>query len=136
MDSTLQTNEWAQTLIDEQVNSVQQALDAYCCKPAAPKRVHRVRKALARLQSTLRDLASLTPAAGALRKEARLLYRRAGRVRDADVLLDRLRTYRGAAPRKDADAIESLCLELGKRRRKASRRFRKAVARSAFARAS
>ena len=136
MDNRLRTREWAHTLIDEQIDSVKQALDAYCCKPAAPKRVHRVRKALARLQSTLWDLATLTPEAGSLRKEARLLYRRAGRVRDADVLLDRLRTYRGAAAGKDADAIASLCIELRKRRQKASRRFRKAVARSGFAPAS
>jgi len=135
MDRTPQSQTWAQTLIDEQIDSVKQALDAYCCKPGAAKRVHRVRKALARLQSVLWDLARTAPAAGALREEARSLYRRAGKVRDADVLLDRLRAYRDTASHEDADAIAALCAGLRKRRRKAGRRFQKAVARSRFGRA-
>lgn len=116
--------QWAREAIVQHAQSGSEALEAYCAKPSA-KRLHRARKALARLCASLTDLAVLAEIPTEYRECVAELHRRAGKVRDADVLIARIDEYlEGSA---GAEKVE-LCLlrdALRVRRKRARRKLRR-----------
>jgi CHAD domain-containing protein len=79
-----------------------------------PEDVHQMRVATRRLRSDLRTFRSLVdPIAGKdVRDELKWLAAALGRLRDADVLLDRLRTQADSLPRRDAAGVAGLLRRL------------------------
>jgi CHAD domain-containing protein len=104
--------QWAQAIVDGLIASANDALQRYCARPKSAKRVHRLRKSLARAQAALEDFASLKLATAKITKRIARIHRCAGKVRDYDVLLKRLRGF------------ESVREELRRRRRRSRRRLR------------
>src|SRR5438309_1185825 len=90
MEQTTRLGSWARETIDALRGGVDEAYQAFCQKPRSAKRVHALRKALARLKAALEDVAELLPDAPALFDETKRLHKRAGKVRDADVMLVKL----------------------------------------------
>lgn len=119
---------WAQALIEGQLDEALRALRTFCKDYTSAKRLHRARKSLARLRSALEDLG---PASGVqtidLYERVRALYRAAGKIRDADVLLDRLKTYKRTAGSDERLELKTVARALRKRRKKAQRKLRRAL---------
>lgn len=119
---------WAQSLIEERLDDALRALRKYCKKRKSAKRLHRARKSLARLRAALEDLG---PASGAqttdLYERVRKLYRAAGKIRDADVLLARTETYKRIAGPEERRELKTVACALRKRRKKARRKLRRAL---------
>ena len=103
------------------------ALDRYCAKPSSAKRLHKTRKQIARLQATLQDVSDVVPGAEALLERVHELHRRAGRIRDADVLLARLDVYERSAARGEFPKLEALREDLLERRRAGRKKLRTAI---------
>jgi CHAD domain-containing protein len=110
--------QWAQSVIHRQIVSAGDALKTYCGKPASPKRLHAARKELARLRAALEDLASLAGVAPEFLERVHELHRRAGKVRDADVLLKRLDEYFERAFDDEKEELKSLSGGIRKRRKR------------------
>jgi CHAD domain-containing protein len=85
--------EWAQSVIGRHVDAAGDAITKFCAKPGSVKRLHRTRKQLARLRAALDDLAALAGVTADFSERIRRIHRRAGKVRDADVLLARVEEY-------------------------------------------
>lgn len=121
--------EWAQGVIGAHVDAAGQAITDFCAKPNSVKRLHRTRKRLARLRAVLEDLAVLAGVAPTFSQRIRRVHRRAGKVRDADVLLQRVEAYREDAFGEERDQLDALCRVLRKRakrmRRKLTRELRR-----------
>lgn len=120
MEQTPSLGSWAQETIDSLRGGVDDAYEAFCEKPDSAKRVHTLRKALARLKAALEDLEGLFPSAGTLHEETKRLHKRAGKVRDADVMLAKLAEL-------GTEEVNPLCKTLRKRREKARMKLRKAL---------
>ncbi len=114
---------WSEDLVRERLAIANKALAKARRKPGSAKRLHRARKALARLRAILDDTSSVFAPANDPLQDLRQLYRRAGRVRDADVLLDRVEHYREEVG-VELSELCALRAALCKRRRKASRAFK------------
>lgn len=108
---------WAQASIHARIESAAQALAAYCRKPRSAKRLHAARKELARLRAVLEDLGDLAGVAPGFHERVHALHRRAGKLRDADVLLQRVQDYRERAFGGEADELKRLSRRLRKARR-------------------
>lgn len=119
---------WAQSLIERRLDEAVRALRKYGKKQRSAKRLHRARKSLARLRSALEDIG---PASGAqtvdLYERVRTLYRAAGKIRDADVLLDRLKSYKDTADAGERKELNHVANALRKRRKKAQRKLERAL---------
>lgn len=119
---------WAQSLIEGRLDDALASLRRYRKKPKSAKRLHRARKSLARLRAALEDIG---PASGVetveLYERVRALYRAAGKIRDADVLLGRLKTYKRSAGADERMELKTVARALRKRRRKARRTMRRAL---------
>lgn len=107
---------WAQDVIHRQIESAGAALAEYCSKPRSAKRLHSARKELARLRTALEDLAGLAGAAPEFLERVQELHRRAGKVRDADVLLARIDEYCERAFDDERKEFDKLSVGLRKRR--------------------
>lgn len=121
--------EWAQAAIGADVDAAGEAIAQFCAKPRSAKRLHRTRKRLARLRAVLEDLAALAGVTGTFSERIRRVHRRAGKVRDADVLLERVESYCKDAAGQERDELVRLRNILRKRakrmRRKLTRELRK-----------
>lgn len=106
---------WAQRVIGEHVDAASAAITAFCEKPRSVKRLHCTRKRLARLRAALEDLAVLAGVAGTFSQRIRRVHKRAGKVRDADVLLERVETYCADASGDEREQLERLRKQLRKR---------------------
>lgn len=120
--------EWAQAIVGRQVDAAGQAIAAFCEKPGSAKRLHRTRKRLARLRAALDDLARLAGVSETFSQRIRCLHKRAGKVRDADVLLQRVESYCGDTFGTERDELERLrrllCKRAKRMRRKLTRELR------------
>ncbi|HZZ64754.1 MAG TPA: CHAD domain-containing protein [Candidatus Baltobacteraceae bacterium] len=118
---------WAREAISQETQKALAALRAYCAKPRSAKRLHQARKALARLRAALQDLNELAGSPPAFRERIDELHRRAGKVRDADVQIQRIDVYLEDA---DREATLELCMlrdALRERRAGARRKLRRAL---------
>ncbi len=118
---------WAQAVIGLRITSATRSLDSYCRKPRSAKRLHHARKELARLRAALEDLAA---PAGATREFIDCideLHARAGKVRDADVLLARLDEYCETAAADEKRQLHTIRAALRKRRKRARRKFERTL---------
>lgn len=120
MEQTPSLGSWAQETIDKLRAGVDEAYEAFCRKPRSAKRVHSLRKALARLKAALEDLEGLLPCANTLHAQTKRLHKRAGNVRDADVMLGKLAEL-------GTEEVNPLCKTLRKRREKARSKLTKAL---------
>lgn len=118
--------QWAHGLVERYAAGMEAALAGVCRKPRSAKRVHAARRSIARLQAAIADLKSIV---GDVPLEARAqeLRRRAGKVRDADVLCKRLKTYRSDAGDPERREIERLRDRLRRRRKRAIKKLLKAA---------
>jgi CHAD domain-containing protein len=118
---------WAQHVIGEQITRTARALSGYCRKPRSGKRLHRARKALARLRAALQDLGAVGGTTPEFASRVHELHRRAGRMRDADVLIDRVDVYMKELDGGECSALQTLRDSLRKRRKRARRKFERIV---------
>lgn len=110
--------QWAQSVIHRQIDSAGDALRRYCKKPKSAKRLHSARKELARLRGALEDLGALAGVAPQFLERVHELHRRAGKVRDADVLLARIGKYCRRAFDDEQKELELLAAGIRKTRRR------------------
>jgi CHAD domain-containing protein len=118
---------WAQETLHRQLDAAGDALAAFCNKPRSAKCLHEARKQLARLRAALEDLGALAGVAPEFTGRVNDLHRCAGKVRDADVLLERVEAYRDRAFGEERSQLKSVRNALRKRRRRARRRFENAA---------
>jgi CHAD domain-containing protein len=118
---------WAQNVIGEQIAAAAEALAAYCEQPRSAKGLHRARRGLARLRAALQDLGTLAGATPEFLERIDELHRRAGKVRDADVLIERVDEYRSKAPAEERRELAVLRAALRKRRKRARRKLERIV---------
>jgi CHAD domain-containing protein len=114
--------EWAQGVVGREVDAAGEAITAFCSKPQSAKRLHRTRKRLARLRAVLEDFATLAGVSETFSQRIERLHRRAGKVRDSDVLLARVEQYMDDASPAECAELQRLQNVLRKR---AKRRRRK-----------
>lgn len=110
---------WAHDIITALVSDMDGKLAAVRRKPRSAKRVHRARRSMARLEAALADLAAIMADTGKLQARVHALRRRAGKVRDADVLCKRLNDFGIPA--------QTLRKALLRRRKRGCRKFCKAM---------
>ena len=122
---------WAQSVLRAHLERAGEALAAYCKKPRSAKRLHAARKQLARLRAALDDLGALAGAGSEFRQRVHDLHRRAGKVRDADVLRSRVKGYSKDASPEECAQLNTIDDALRKRRKKARRKLGRAIGASA-----
>lgn len=115
--------EWAQRLIGERVDAASAAIAEFCEKPGSSKRLHRTRKDLARLLAALGDLSLLAGVSPEFSGRVQRVHRRAGKVRNADVLLERVESYFEDAHGEERDQLRALRKKLRKRAKKRRRQL-------------
>lgn len=120
--------QWAQSVVGSCVDAAGDAIREFCAKPKSAKRLHRTRKRLARLRAVLDDLALTAGVSAAFSQRVERVHKRAGKVRDADVLLARVETYCDQAFGQEREELACLRAVLRKRakrmRRKLTRELR------------
>lgn len=121
-------HEWAHESIAKHITAASEALAAFCSKPRSAKRLHKARKELARLRAALADLGRLAGVNGAFHERIDLLHKRAGKVRDADVLVARVDEYRQRAHGEERAQLAKLRAVLCKRRKRARRKLERVMA--------
>jgi len=122
--------QWAHGLITAFADAMGARLAAVRRKPHSAKRVHAARKSMARLEAALADLAGIAADAQEMHTRVHALRRRAGKVRDADVLCKRLDDYDASAGDVECRQIEVLRRALHRRRKRAVRKFLRAARKS------
>lgn len=115
--------EWAQQLIGRHVDAAGEAITAFCKKPGSAKRLHQTRKRLARLRALLDDLGAVAGVSETFSERIRHLHRRAGKLRDADVLLERVEGYCKDAFGDEREQLMRLCRLLRKRAKRQRRKL-------------
>ena len=122
---------WARETIARYTDVARRAVSAYNRKRRSAKRLHRARRGLARLSTALDDLgAPANPGAG-FAEQIHALHRRAGKVRDGDVLLRRIKAYCEAAGGPECDQLARVRRDLRGRRKRARRKLRRLIRASA-----
>lgn len=115
--------EWAQQLIGRHVDAAGESITAFCKKPDSGKRLHETRRRLARLRAVVDDFGSIAGVSEAFSDRIRILHRRAGKLRDADVLLERVEAYCEDAFGEERDQLLALRKRLRKRAKKMRRKL-------------
>lgn len=123
MDTRENLAQWAQAVIGTYVDAASTAITGFCAKPKSTKRLHRTRKRLARLRAVLDDLAGIAGVTDAFSERIRRVHRRAGKVRDADVLLQRVQSYRDDATGEELEQLSHLRRILRKRAKRMRRKL-------------
>lgn len=121
--------EWAQNSIGRHVDAVSETIADFCAKPSSAKRLHATRKGLARLRAVLEDLAWLAGVTGTFSDRIRRIHRRAGKVRDADVLLERVEAYCDDAFGAERDELVRLRKALRTRAKRMRRKLERELQR-------
>lgn len=119
--------EWAQGMIGRYVDEAGEAIAGFCSKPKSAKRLHRTRKLLARLRAVLDDFADIASVGEEFSQRVRRLHRRAGKVRDADVLLQRVEAYGEDASGEECEQLARLRAMLRKRAKRMRRNLAREV---------
>lgn len=114
---------WAREAIEKHISVAADALAWHCQKPRSTKRLHAARKALARLRATLADLGTLAGVAPEFHERVWQLHRLAGKVRDADVLIERIAAYCENAAHTESDQLTEVRATIRKRRRRSRRKL-------------
>lgn len=127
MDENGNLQGWAHGVIGEQIDTASEALASYCKHPHSAKHLHRARKGLAHLRAALQDLGTLAGATPEFFDRINELHRRAGKVRDADVLLARIDEYHSDAAAPECKELAVLRASLRRRRKRARRKLQRAV---------
>jgi CHAD domain-containing protein len=135
MNHTEVLHGWAHELVAHEANDAAQALRRYCRKRSSSKRLHRFRRSLARLRSAIDDLGDRTAIDPQLRDRVDELHRRTGKIRDADVLIVRLKAYRKRAGRQERREVCAVARALKKRRKRAGRKLRRLLKRASVLKA-
>lgn len=117
--------EWAQQMIGRHVDATGEAITAFCKKPSSAKRLHQTRKRLARLRAVLDDFAAIAGVSDTFSQRIQRLHRRAGKVRDADVLLQRVQEYCDLAGGQEREQLARLRKMLRKRAKKMRRKLKR-----------
>lgn len=117
------TSAWARGILEQAAETAADSLRKFCRKPRSAKRLHKARKCLARLLAGLNDLSGVAGSDKQLIERVHDVHRRAGKVRDADVLLKRVKAYRGLAAGAEQAELEKVARQLRKRRKKAKRKL-------------
>lgn len=115
--------EWAQGVIGKHVDAAGAAITKFCAKPRSVKRLHSTRKQLARLRAALDDLALLAGVAREFSDRIKRIHRRAGKVRDADVLLARVEEYEKDAFGEELEQLRFVRKALRKRAKRMRRKL-------------
>lgn len=115
--------QWAHDIIERQATGAAKTLRKFCKQPKSQKRLHTARKGLARLRAALQDLGETAAVNDAFYKRVQELHSAAGKVRDADVLLERLGQYRERAGDMEREELRTVELNLRRRREKARRKL-------------
>lgn len=119
--------EWAQAMIGRHVDATGESITAFCGKPKSAKRLHRTRKRLARLRAVLDDFTDIAGVGEDFSQRIRRLHRRAGKVRDADVLLQRVEAYCEDASGAECEELTRLRKMLRKRAKRMRRKLTREV---------
>ncbi len=122
---------WARRTIAQYRYVAGRAVFAYYRKHRSAKRLHRARRHLARLDTALADLGALAHSDAGLVERIHALHRVAGKVRDGDVLLRRIKAYRKIARGAECDQLTTVRRELRTRRKKARRKLHRLIRASA-----
>jgi CHAD domain-containing protein len=125
----VQLVEWAQSAIGRRVDAASETIAAFCAKPSSAKRLHRTRRDLARLRAVLDDLSWLAGVTGTFSDRIARIHRRAGKVRDADVLLERVKTYCSDAFGDEREELLRLRKALSKRAKRMRRKLERELRR-------
>lgn len=120
---------WALSFVQAHDAELNDALKRLQKKPRAAAPVHAVRKSLARFKATLEDFGSCLPLPDLYDLVAEL-HKKSGKIRDADVMLERIEAYFEGAEPDECDEMVSLHAELRSLRKSASKRLRRALQRS------
>lgn len=120
-------HEWAHDVIARHINAASDALSAFCSKPGSAKCLHAARKTLARLRAALEDLGPVAGVEPGFYERIEMLHKRAGKVRDADVLVARVDTYRKDARGAERRELQVLRKALCKRRKRARRKLERLI---------
>ena len=115
--------EWAQQLIGRHVDATGESITAFCKKPKSTKRLHETRRNLARLRAVLEDFGAIAGVSDTFSERIARLHRRAGKVRDADVLLKRVEDYCEDASGEEREQLARLRDLLRKRAKKMRRKL-------------
>lgn len=119
--------EWAQAMIGRHVDATGESITTFCGKPKSAKRLHRARKRLARLRAVLDDFADIAGVGEEFSQRIRRLHRGAGKVRDADVLLQRVEAYYEDASGAQREELARLRKMLRKRAKRMRRKLTREV---------
>lgn len=119
---------WALSFVHVHDAELNDSLKRLQKKPRAVVPVHAVRKALARFKATLEDFASCLPLPDLYDLVADL-HKKSGKIRDADVMLERIEAYFESAGPAECDEMLALHAELTSERKSASKRLRRALRR-------
>ncbi len=114
---------WVAAVLERQTAAADCALQRLRAKPHSRKRVHAARKELARLLTTAEDFCASVGDGALPYDRIRALHKRLGRVRDADVHLQRLHEYRKDAAIPERAEQRAARRFIRKRRRKARRKL-------------
>ena len=120
---------WALRFVQAHDADLNDALKRLQKKPGATAPVHAVRKCLARFKATLEDFASCLPLPD-LYDLVGELHKKSGRIRDADVMLERIETYFESAGPEECDELLPLHAELRASRKATARSLRRALGRN------
>lgn len=120
---------WALSFVQAHDADLNEALKRLQKKPRAAAPVHAVRRSLARFKATLEDFGSCLPLPDLYDLVAEL-HKRSGKIRDADVLLERVEAYFECAEPGECDELVALHGELRSLRKTASKRLRRALRRN------
>lgn len=123
IDRREELTQWAQQIIGERVDAAGATISAFCAKPMSAKRLHRTRKDLARLLAALDDLSLLAGVSDEFSTRVRRVHRRAGKVRNADVLLERVEVYYEHSQGEEREQLRALRKHLRKRAKKMRRKL-------------
>lgn len=121
-------HEWAHETLARHIHTASESLTAFCNKPRSAKRLHAARKELARLRAALADLGPVAGVEPGFSERIDLLHKRAGKVRDADVLVARVDEYGDSASKEERAQLATLRKMLCKRRKRARRKLQRVVA--------
>ncbi len=127
-DARAELVEWSQGVVNAHVDAASEAIAEFCEKPGSAKRLHRTRKRLARLRAVLDDLSDVAGISGVFSDRIARLHKCAGKVRDADVLLQRVEQYGEKAFGAELEQLQRVRKRLCKRAKRARRKLEREVA--------
>jgi CHAD domain-containing protein len=118
---------WAQEALGRSIDDAASALRRYCERPRSARRLHAARRCLAKLRAALEDLGTAAGSRRDFYAQVDELHHRAGKIRDADVLLESIRAYCERTTDSQDEPLRSMLAALRRKRKRARRKFERAV---------